>query len=96
MRLGISSRKCILHSKICVGTTARKAGKSRGLLPDMRAILQIYVSIVANIYRFYIIYRICNGIRSNWGSRWRSWLRYYATNRKVAGSIPDGVVGIFH
>jgi hypothetical protein len=24
--------------------------------------------------------------------RWRSWLRYYATNRKVAGSSPDEVV----
>jgi hypothetical protein len=24
------------------------------------------------------------------------WLRYYAINRKVAGSIPDGVIGIFH
>jgi hypothetical protein len=24
------------------------------------------------------------------------WLRYYATNRKVAGSIPDGVIGVFH
>jgi hypothetical protein len=24
------------------------------------------------------------------------WLRYYATNMKVAGSIPDGVIGIFH
>ena len=23
------------------------------------------------------------------------WLRYYATNRQVAGSIPDGVIGIF-
>ena len=29
------------------------------------------------------------------GTRWRSWLRHYATNRKVAGSIPDGVIGIF-
>ena len=27
---------------------------------------------------------------------WRSWLRHYATSRKVAGSIPDGVVRIFH
>jgi hypothetical protein len=26
---------------------------------------------------------------------WRSWLRHCATSRKVAGSIPDGVVGIF-
>jgi len=23
------------------------------------------------------------------------WLRHYATNRQVAGSIPDGVMGIF-
>jgi hypothetical protein len=28
--------------------------------------------------------------------RWRSWLRHCATNRKVAGSIPDGVIGISH
>jgi len=31
-----------------------------------------------------------------WGKRWRSWLRHCATSRKVAGSIPDGVVGILH
>ena len=24
------------------------------------------------------------------------WLRSCATNRKVVGSIPDGVIGIFH
>ena len=29
-------------------------------------------------------------------TRWRSWLRHCATNRKVAGSIPDGVIGICH
>ena len=28
-------------------------------------------------------------------SRWRSWLRHCATRRKVAGSIPDGVIGFF-
>jgi len=27
-------------------------------------------------------------------SRWRSWLRHFATTRKVAGSIPDYVTGI--
>jgi hypothetical protein len=27
---------------------------------------------------------------------WHSWLRHWATSRKVAGSIPDGVIGIFH
>jgi hypothetical protein len=29
------------------------------------------------------------------GTRWRSWLRHCATNCKVAGSIPDGVTGVF-
>ena len=29
-------------------------------------------------------------------SLWRSWLRHCATSWKVAASIPDGVVGIFH
>jgi len=34
----------------------------------------------------------------DWGARcwWRSWLRNCATRRKVAGSILDGVIGIFH
>ena len=31
-----------------------------------------------------------------WGPRWLSWLRHCATSQKVAGSIPDGVIGIFH
>jgi hypothetical protein len=26
---------------------------------------------------------------------WRSWLRHRATSRKVAGPIPDTVIGIF-
>jgi len=30
------------------------------------------------------------------GTAVAQWLRCYATNRKVAGSIPDGVTGIFH
>jgi hypothetical protein len=29
-------------------------------------------------------------------TRWRIWLRHCTTSRKVAGSIPDGVIGIFH
>ena len=32
----------------------------------------------------------CNG-----GTWWRSWLRHCATSWKVAGSIPDGVIGFF-
>jgi hypothetical protein len=30
------------------------------------------------------------------GTAVAQWLGYWATNRKVAGSIPDGVIGIFH
>jgi hypothetical protein len=30
------------------------------------------------------------------GTPCRSWSRHCATSRKVAGSIPDGVIGIFH
>jgi hypothetical protein len=29
------------------------------------------------------------------GTRLRRWLRHCSTSRKVAGSIPDGVIGIF-
>jgi hypothetical protein len=30
------------------------------------------------------------------GTRWHSWLRHCCTSRKVAGLIPDVVIGIFH
>ena len=30
------------------------------------------------------------------GTRWCSWLRHCVTSRKVAVSIPDGVIGNFH
>jgi len=30
------------------------------------------------------------------GTRWRSWLRHYATSRSVTGSILDAFIGIFH
>ena len=33
--------------------------------------------------------------RTSRGTRWRRWLRHCDTNRKVAGSIHDGVIGIF-
>ena len=42
------------------------------------------------------MFRIYSTTRYIRGARWRSWLRHCATSRKVAGSIPDGVTGIFH
>jgi len=35
-------------------------------------------------------------VRLGIGDAVAQWLRCCATNRKVAGSIPDGVIGIFH
>jgi hypothetical protein len=32
---------------------------------------------------------------SKWGRAVAQWLKHYATNRQVAGSIPDVVIGIF-
>jgi hypothetical protein len=37
-------------------------------------------------------FKKCNSL----SLRWRSWLRHYATSQKVAGSIPDQVIGIFN
>ena len=44
------------------------------------------------------VYQVLNlgGYMSYWATRWRSWLRHCATSRRVAGSILDGVIGIFH
>jgi hypothetical protein len=44
------------------------------------------------VYIYIYIYRIPNIFG---GTRWRSWLRHYATSRKVTGSIPDEVTGFF-
>jgi hypothetical protein len=43
---------------------------------------------------FDFLYNLC----VSFGERcwWGSWLRHCATSRKVAGSIPDGVIGFFH
>ena len=38
---------------------------------------------------------IISSSSSSGDARWRTWLRHYAKNRQVAGSIPDGVIGIF-
>ena len=35
-------------------------------------------------------------LESSVGTAVAQWLRCCATNRKVTGSIPDGVIGIFH
>jgi hypothetical protein len=48
--------------------------------------IQVLVSLLA-----IFIYSTCY-----WRTRQRSWLKHYATNPKVAGSIPDEVIGLFN
>ena len=38
----------------------------------------------------------CNKLHGAGGVWWRSWLGHCTTSQKVVGSIPDGVIGIFH
>jgi hypothetical protein len=47
-----------------------------------------YINIHVYMYIYIGLYR--------GGTWWRSWLRHYATSRKVVGSIFDDVIGIFH
>ena len=47
-----------------------------------------------NLYNTFWNLRLVSGGMS--GKRWRSWLRHCSTNQKVAGSIPYGIIGIFH
>jgi len=43
----------------------------------------------------YVYYLKCVWLLSGVRCWWRSWLRHCATSRKFAGSIPEGVTGIF-
>ena len=57
---------------------------------------EIYISVLSTpvkVVTFPIIFILCIPIT---GTPVAQWLRCCATNWKVAGSIPDGVIGIFH
>ena len=47
------------------------------------------------LQRKFPIPRLCVAFCNLLSTRWRSWLRHCAISRKVAVSIPDGVIGIF-
>jgi len=52
---------------------------------------------IPNYYYYYYYYYYYCYYYYYWGTAVAQWLRCCATtNRKVAGSIPDGVIGIFH
>ena len=57
--------------------------------------LNIFALCIFSLITLYE-YRIDFPLYCEWGTRWRSRLKYYATSRKVASSIPDSVFGIFN
>jgi hypothetical protein len=84
----------LLHIKLCavpIDFWTDSEGSRILRLPDSR-----HVKVVSPTHRpplhpnNYSWYSFLLG-----GTRWRSWLRQCATNRKVVGSIPDGVIGFF-
>ena len=52
--------------------------------------------LIKDLYFLYLNSEIFESLGIQWGPRLRSWLIPCATNRKVAGSISDGVIGILH
>jgi len=59
-------------------------------LKETVELLPLWAFVVCSRVNFTSLYVLCGRKRR------RSWLRHCATSRKVAGSIPDGVTGIFH
>jgi len=46
--------------------------------------------------KYNYLFLFLDGVPTDKGTAVAQWLRCCATNRKVAGSIPAGVIGIFH
>jgi hypothetical protein len=61
-----------------------------------RHIQRTGVIIVTGVRIGNVVCRYKFSTYKNGGTRWCSWLRHCDTNWKVAGSIPDSVIGIFH
>jgi hypothetical protein len=74
--------------------TSQKIWKISKLIHRVRQMfyLHIFSSQQATVISLDVIYWIFIAQKTAVAQ----WLRYCATNQKVAGSIPDGVNGIFH
>jgi hypothetical protein len=63
------------------------------LVSGVTAVMSLFLQILLNLANVRVLF---NDTFSWWVTRWRSWLGLCSTSRKVAGSIPNGVTGIFH
>ena len=84
------------HPRLCLLSWPFPSGLSTKILhafpcPSIRVIFPTRLSCLSLINRI-----VFGKDRKSRGTRWRSRLRHCVTNRKVAGLITDGVIGIFH
>ena len=68
-------------------------------MPQLRCYLIVYFEVFSSDVTWKFKNKEYRESSFRWGvggTLCRSWLKYCATSRKVAGSIPDCVIGIFH
>jgi hypothetical protein len=70
-----------------------KSNRGCGVTEKYKVLLdKIFTNAAWEIFLRLILFSGSTGIRK--GRAVAQWLRHYATNRQVAGSIPDGFIGI--
>jgi hypothetical protein len=99
------SRDCISNLKIGLGgnpkikgiTNICLKGEQVTMVHQRMAISNIITLLIHNIKvkRVTLLLHIWRSCVQR-GMQWCSWLRHCATSQKIVGSIPDGVIGIFH
>ena len=110
LHLGMQHALRMRHIVICalpgstvislvISLTARFSKKERSLntkclfFPPKIVVRNFHTSKKNSTKIFSLMYM---GTHYLWGTWWSRCLRHCDISRKVAGSIPDGVIGIFH
>jgi hypothetical protein len=84
LRLWISVIPMIRISRACIKRNVPATEKFRYVVFTLQAGFTVLFNIISYLLTFTTVTAVAQ------------WLRYCATNRKVAGSIPAGVTGSFH
>jgi hypothetical protein len=84
------------HKTICIWLALSFCGSSHMLLVRFTSYLSFVLFYQCHNGVLDVHIKFCRTGCFNRGTRRRSWLRHCATRRKVAGSISDGVIAIFH
>jgi hypothetical protein len=71
-------------------------GSRKLMFPDFVTTAQEGSEVVSLTHRPHLPPGNSSGTHLCWETAVAQWLRCCATNRKVAGSFPDGVIGVFH